>query len=238
MTRFYVAQDLFVNAQIELPSEVVRHIHVLRLRVGDDIELFNGNGFVNFATITQIEKRHVLVLINSILEVKNESPLKLTLAMCLISNDKMDLTVQKATELGVNLIVPIISERSQRIDKDRLTKRIEHWQSIIINSCEQSGRNVLPQIETPILFNKFLQQSNEEFCKIILSPHVKHNSVLPKSCSEVVILIGPEGGFTNNEVDTANAYGFISLLLGSRILRAETAAISALTIFQSYFGDF
>ena len=238
MARFYLAQDLYINTSIELPSEVVRHIHVLRLRIGEEIELFNGNGFAYIATITHIEKRNVIALINFEIESHNESQLKLTLAMCLIANDKMDFTIQKATELGVNSIVPIISERSQRIDKERLAKRLEHWNRIVINSCEQSRRNIIPKIDLPMDINKFLVIQNSIHTKIILSPHAKPITSLPESCNEVIVLVGPEGGFSPNEINLANLNGYISQVMGKRILRAETAAISALAFCQIHYGDF
>ena len=158
--------------------------------------------------------------------------------MCLIANDKMDLTIQKATELGANVIIPILSDRSQRLDKDRIENRIQHWQKIIINSCEQSGRNILPVVKLPIRFNDFLSQKCNNDCKIILSPHVKHRTTLPDASTNTVVLVGSEGGFTDNEVSNAQEHGYVSLLMGNRVLRAETAAISALTLFQIRYGDF
>ncbi len=238
MARFYIDQELQLQTEIALPIEMIRHIHVLRLRLGDEIQLFNGDGVEYVATIIELEKRKATVSLISSCAPQIESPLHLTLAMCLIANDKMDLTIQKATELGVNLIIPIISERSQRLDKDRIETRIQHWQKIIINSCEQSGRNILPVVKSPIRFNDFLLQKCNNDCKIILSPHVRHQTRLPDVSMNTIVLIGSEGGFTENEVSNAQAHGYVSLLMGNRVLRAETATISALTLCQIRYGDF
>ena len=238
MARFYIDQELQLQTEITLPIEMIRHIHVLRLRLGDEIQLLNGDGVEYVATIIELEKRKAKATLTSSWAPQIESPLHLTLAMCLSANDKMDLTIQKATELGVNVIIPIISERSQRLGKDRIETRIQHWQKIIINSCEQSGRNILPVVKSPLHFNDFLSQKCNSDCKIILSPHVKHCIMLPDASKNTLVLIGPEGGFTEDEISNAQSHGYVSVLMGNRVLRAETAAISALTLCQIRYGDF
>ncbi len=146
MPRFYVNFPLEESIKIELPLNIVRHLQVLRLKLNEEITLFNGGEYEYSAIILSLERKKVTVQILKSYKVHNNSQLKLTLAMAIIANDKMDLIIQKATELGVNEIIPIISERSQKIN----SKRLEHWQKIIISSCEQCGRNSLTTIQQPI----------------------------------------------------------------------------------------
>ncbi len=240
MHRFYVAVDFEIGNNYQLPDEVVRHINVLRVRTTETIELFNGDGFNYCAEFIQLEKRSVEVYIKNKSLANNESSLKIILLMSVIANDKFDLVVQKAVELGVYKIVPIITQHTQRnFTKDKLSAKMNHWQKIIVSASEQCYRAKLMQIVDPIEINDAINSMKDIEHKYICSPHHVgniENSV--KNVDEIILCVGPEGGFTLDEVEYANGFGFKSILLGKRIMRAETAALSAVSVFQKLFGDF
>ena len=237
MPRFYVDLPITLDENIELSDNVVRHMNVLRLRVGDSVVLFNGDGCDYNANISELSKRHAKVNISKCEKLANESSLKIILMASLIASDKFDLVIQKAVELGVSEILPVISQYTQRLSNDKINSRMEHWRKIIIAACEQSACATIPHLSEPILFNSALDTVNADR-KYILSPHHERQQVLaPSIISSAAVLIGPEGGFSLAEVAKAGEHGFVTLQLGTRILRAETAAICAVTLLQSYFGD-
>lgn len=237
MPRFYVDLPITLGANFELPDNVVRHMNVLRLRVGDLVVLFNGDGCDYTAVLTELTKRNAKVNIHKCDKLVNESHLKITLLPSLIASDKFDLVIQKAVELGVNEIIPVISQYTQRLSNDKINSRMEHWRKIIIAACEQSARATIPHLSEPTLFSDVLLAVSAER-KYILSPHHERQQVLAESTiSSAAVLIGPEGGFNLAEVERAGEYGFTTLQLGTRILRAETAAICAVSLLQSHFGD-
>lgn len=239
MARFFVNNTLHVGQEIELPNEVVRHISVLRIRITDNVILFNGDGSDYLVTFIKLDKRCAIVRVLEQLVINNESDLKITLMLAIIANDKMDLVIQKAVELGVTQISPIYCQNTQRFKTERLANRIEHWQNIIIAASEQSGRAILTKLDAPITFNDSIQNCSSSH-KYILSPHHagRFQAKNTQANNDTCILIGPEGGFTPIEVHSANNNGFNSVLLGQRILRAETAAIAAISVLQSNYGDF
>ncbi len=242
MPRFYVDIELIVGNTYNLPDDVVRHINVLRLRASENIELFNGDGHSYLAKFITLEKRLVTVEILSKQLLENESPIKIILLMALIANDKFDLVVQKAVELGVSEILPIITQNTQRnFSNDKVSKKLEHWQKIIISASEQSFRNVLMKINAPADFKDAIRNMSKITHKYILSPHHDNKSTIINECvasSEVVLCVGPEGGFVSEEVSFAIDNGFTTCLLGRRIMRAETAAISGISALQIKYGDF
>lgn len=238
MARFFVELDLEVNQELELPIEVVRHINVLRIRPTDLITLFNGDGYNYEVKFITLEKRQIICHVINKTLVSNESNTSIHLLMSIIANDKFDMIIQKSVELGVYEFTPLITQNTQRLSKEKLTNKIEHWQKIIISSSEQCGRTKLMQLNMPQEFNQIISQSFTGN-KFLLSPH--HAGTFnqhKESCSDITLMIGPEGGFTHDEVNVANQNGFNSILMGQRILRAETAAIAALGIIQYQFGDF
>ncbi len=238
MPRFYVDLPITLDANFELPDNVVRHMNVLRLRIGDSVVLFNGDDCDYNANISELTKRHAKVNISKCEKLDNESHLKIILMPSLIASDKFDLVIQKAVELGVNEIIPVISQYTQRLSNDKINSRMEHWRKIIIAACEQSARATIPHLSEPTLFSDVLLAVNAER-KYILSPHHERQQTLVGSAiSSVAVLIGPEGGFSLTEVEEAQDNGFLTLQLSTRILRAETAAICAVSLLQSYFGDF
>ena len=239
MARFFVNNILQVGQEIELPNDVVRHISVLRVRITDNVTLFNGDGSDYLVTFIKLDKRGAIVRVLEQLVLNNESNLKITLMLAIIANDKMDLVIQKAVELGVTQIIPIYCQNTQRFKMERLANRIEHWQNIIIAASEQSGRAKLTKLDAPMAFNDSIQNCSISH-RYILSPHHAGHfqATNTQTNNEICILIGPEGGFTSVEVHYANNNGFNSVLLGQRILRAETAAIAAISLLQSHYGDF
>ena len=236
MPRFYVNIPLDLDLQVNMPEDTVRHINVLRLRITDSIILFNGDGNDYLAEFIVLEKRKIIVKIVTCQIVNNESNLQLTLLMSIIASDKFDLVLQKSVELGVTNFIPIYTQNTQRFKNDKLESRIEHWQKIIIASSEQSGRSRLMDLSRPQDFAQIITTIDAE-SKFILSPHHAGNAIDQQS-SSVALLVGPEGGFTLEEVTLANQAGFNSWCLGKRILRAETAAIAGTSLLQAYFGDF
>ncbi len=237
MARFYVNTPLGVGQQLRLAQDLVRHVHVLRLRENEEIILFNGDGVAYAATLLSITKRDAEVMVTKEQYKYQVRPVKIILAMASINNDKMDLVVQKATELGVNEIVPVISERAKRIDADKLNKRLEHWQSIVINSCEQCGSYLLPKVSTPVLFQELFIKYNATL-KLILSPKAKvQPSLTTLMPQDVILLVGPEGGFSDAEVNQAILSGYTSFSLGENILRAETAAIAGVSVVNTLYNN-
>lgn len=237
MPRFYVNLALVTNSEIDLPEDVVRHIGVLRLRITDQIILFNGDGYDYVAEFIILERRKISLKIIDAKLVQNESKLDLTLLMSIIASDKFDLVVQKAVELGVKRLIPIYAQNTQRFKVDKLASRMEHWRKIILASSEQSGRATLMKLLEPVEFAQAIKNDSSRL-KLILSPHHAGNLAISGVLPSVAILVGPEGGFTSTEVELANQSGFASWQLGARILRAETAALSGVSLLQAKFGDF
>lgn len=237
MPRFYVDLPFVVDNEINLPDEVVRHINVLRLRLSDQISLFNGDGHDYIAEFIVLERRKISLRIISSKLVQNESKLDLILLMSIIASDKFDLVVQKAVELGVTKLIPVYAQNTQRFKSDKLASRMEHWSRIIISASEQSGRAILMELFEPLEFDQAIK-NNSSPVKLILSPHHAGNLDVSDVLDSATLLVGPEGGFSSAEVELANQYGFESWQLGFRILRAETAAVAGVTLLQAYFGDF
>ncbi len=241
MPRFYLESHLEVSQDVVLSLDVVRHLQVLRIKQGESIELFNGDGFSYVAIIIELSKKSATANIKSQLSNNTKAELSIKLAMCVIANDKMDLVIQKVTELGVSEIIPVISSRTQRIDKARMEKRLLHWQNIIISSCEQCGGNVLPRLSSICDINDVLKQkqSNNNLLQIILSPISNDEKLVIDKLApkELLLLVGPEGGFTVDELDMAISYGFKSLTLGNLTMRAETAAIAGVVALYTKFTN-
>jgi 16S rRNA (uracil1498-N3)-methyltransferase len=240
MARFFINTSLTLDSEYELPAEVVRHILVLRIRPSDPITLFNGNGNDYRATFIKLEKRCAQVKIIAQHPADTESELKITLLMSIIANDKLDMVIQKAVELGCSKFIPVYSKNTQRFNQDKVLQKLEHWRNIIISASEQCGRAKLMELTTPVEFNEAVISCSNIRLKYILSP--QHLGVVEvkqdANVTEVVALIGPEGGFANEEVSLALDNQFQAINLGTRILRAETAAISAISSLQAIYGDF
>lgn len=243
--RFYCPLPLRFDATFELPPEAAHHAsRVLRLRAGDAVQVFDGEGHALDAVIARIGGKRVILEKLQPCAVEAQPPLHIVLAQALSSSEKMDWVIQKATELGVAEIRPLNTERSvAKLSAERITKRLEHWRQVAISACEQCGRNVLPDIHAPLDIMVWLQQTKElpkelPAAKFILLPQGAvslHDMAKPPG--RAVLLIGAEGGFTRTESDAALHCGFSPVRLGTRILRTETAAIAGLAALQTLWGD-
>lgn len=237
--RIYTHQALAINSSIELAETTSHYLSkVLRLQKGRELILFNGRGGEFSAEITDIHKKSVVVNINAFSADNRESSLQLELAIGVSRGERMDWVLQKATELGVTRITPLITERTEvKLDGERADKKMGHWQQIIISACEQCQRNLLPELAEPIVFSEWVSQCEAEL-KFVL--HHRDNKGLPQdiSTTSVVVLIGPEGGLDDNEIAQAINKNFSSLTLGPRVLRTETAPVAAISLVQFLWGDF
>lgn len=213
-------------------------MHVLRLDEGQEVVIFNGMGNVFTATIERLEKKSAQVALLKALPATPESPLSLHLAQGICKGDRMDTVIQKATELGVTSITPIYSQRVHvKISDDRAEKKYEHWKNVMIAACEQSHRDYLPVLHPPMKLDAWIAQVNTEK-RFILSPYASRGFLESDAQGSVSLLIGPEGGLTEEEVTLAQECGgFQSVLLGPRVLRTETAGMVALSILQYLNGD-
>lgn len=230
MPRFYTNYPIEVGKEISLPSNVVQHLNVVRHKDGDLISLFNGDGNSYTAQIISLQRKNCLVNIESIESSAVTSCINLHLGLSIIANDKMDLAIRSAIELGVAIITPVISNYSQKIARDRLENRMEHWHKVIISSCEQCGQNIIPKINYPITFNEFVQLEGSG--KFILSLHKNQACKLQefKKHPESFLLVGPEGGFTEAEVDWALHNNYVAIKPWGNILRAETAVTAGISL--------
>ena len=238
-SRFYVNLPLHVGEQITLPPMVFHHvIKVLRKSEGQEIILFNGDNSDYRSVIHQVEKKQANVMIQERLPSTPESNLVTTLAQGISKGQRMDLTLQKAVELGVNRIVLIKNDRSNvRIKEDNLDKKMLHWQNVIISAAEQSGRSVIPQLHEPISISEWLQKDTSDL-KVVLSPTATQTlDAIESPATTISLLIGSEGGFTDDEIQDAVESGYQAIRLGPRVLRTETAAFTALAVVQAKWGD-
>lgn len=237
--RIYEPQPLAVGATIELSADAAGHVgRVLRLGPGDGVILFNGDDHQYPATISSATKKHVSVTVEQQQSNSSESPLDIHLGQVISRGDRMDFVIQKSVELGVNTITPLFSERcGVKLSGERLEKKRLQWQKIAISACEQCGRNTVPTIAEPLPITQWLEQQDDAL-KLTLHPRAKYSiNTLPTPQQGVRLLIGPEGGFTDQEVHLSETAGFVETLLGPRILRTETAALTAITALQCRFGD-
>ncbi|WP_353155595.1 16S rRNA (uracil(1498)-N(3))-methyltransferase [Herminiimonas fonticola] len=239
MPRFYCPQALVIGAVVTLPEHVAHHIQVIRLSVGDTITLFNGEGGEYTATISTVEKKRVTAEIKIFEPREVELPYAITLAQALPEASKMDWIIEKAVELGVHAVQPLASQRCVvRLSAERATKKMQHWQGIVIAASEQSGRNRLTTLAEPADFNQWATQQDLHV-RIMLSPRAeqplsdwaRHHP--PQS---VALMIGPEGGFTDKEENLAIANGALMLSMGPRVLRTETAGLSAVAALNAVWG--
>lgn len=239
--RFYCPPPLPLNTCAELPPEAAHHAsRVLRLRAGDAVQLFDGQGNALDATIHAIRGKQVQLGNLQTVMTAAASGLRLHLAQALTSSEKMDWIIQKATELGADSIQPVQTQRSvARLSEVRAAKRQEHWRKVAIAACEQCGRNTLPELHPPLELEPWLETVRERPGKFILLPEgaraLREQSTAP---AEVTLLIGPEGGFTADEAARAQHAGFVPLRLGPRVLRTETAAMAGIVALQTLWGDF
>lgn len=245
--RFYHPAKITTGQLIELSTENKHHAaRVLRLKKGDSITLFNGDGGEFSAHIETIRKSGTTVLIDAHHDIDCESPLHIELAQAICVNEKMDWIIQKAVEAGIACIQPISTARSiVHLSEERSAKRLQHWQKVIISACEQCGRNHLPHVLPLITLPEWLSQkkaakSPHDLC-LMLSPTAEKglkDLTRPPADASFTLAIGPEGGFTQEEETAILHSGFIPLRLGKRILRTESAALAAIAALQALWGDY
>lgn len=239
--RVFHASPLKGKDRVELDAAAAKHLlTVLRLKVGAPITLFDGSGFEFTGTIDQADKKQAWVRIAQMHGPVVESPLHVTLAQGVSRGERMDYTVQKAVELGVAAILPVLTERSVvKLDQDGGEKKRAHWQAVAISACEQSGRVKVPQVQAPVTLPQFLASKLPADLKLLLDPEGGVTAgMLPRPAdAKAMLLVGPEGGLSENEIALAARVGFQGLKLGPRILRTETAALVALSLLQASWGD-
>lgn len=240
MPRFHLPENLSVGQTVALPDNIVRHLNVLRVRPNENITLFDGKGKAHAARLTVLEKRRAEAEILHEDTTDNESPLNIILIQSISSGERMDFTLQKSVELGVTAIQPVISERCiVRLDGERAAKRLARWQEIVISACEQSGRNTVPPVLPIIGYREALDKMPSESTKLIMSINrARKLGDIRQPSGAIVFMVGPEGGWTEQEEQQAFDAGFQAVTLGKRILRTETAPLAALAAMQTLWGDF
>jgi 16S rRNA (uracil1498-N3)-methyltransferase len=243
LTRIYVPDPLTGGADIVLPAQAAEHLtRVLRLEPGAALTLFNGTGGEYSATLgaTSGKKTQVRVLRHD--AVERESPLDITLLQGVARGERMDLIVQKATELGVNRIVPVLAERSVvKLDAKQRLRKLEHWLAIAVSACEQCGRNRVPEVREPAALGDAIGALSEGNVRWLLAADGEVSlaaSASREKARPCVLLIGPEGGLAENERSFAQANGFVACRMGPRVMRTETAGLAALATLQAIAGDF
>jgi 16S rRNA (uracil1498-N3)-methyltransferase len=239
LNRVYVEAELRPGTLIELPAAAASHlVKVLRMRGGDELVLFAGDGREFIATVESVRGARVAALVSEARSVDRESPLAVTLVQCIARADRMDIIVQKATELGVARIVPVLSRRSVvRLDAGQAESKAAHWRAIAVSACEQCGRNRLPLVETPRRLIDHLAEAPAAGTRLVLDPDAARQPPAAPPGDSVEVAIGPEGGFDAAELETFAVAGFRPMRLGPRVLRTETAALAALAWLQSRHGD-
>lgn len=231
MPRFYCPLALESGATLELPPNAARHVQVLRLQPGDGVTLFSGAGGEWSARVTQMGRSHVTVEVGGHDPAEREAPRAVHLALGMPANERMDWLVEKAAELGVASIQPLLTERAVlRLSGERADKKRAHWQAVAIAACEQCGRNRVPAVHAVLTFAEWLRAAPAEGARVLLA--LRPGSGMLASAATpsgaVTFLSGPEGGLSAAEEDAAIARGFVPVTLGTRVLRAETAPLAAL----------
>jgi len=239
--RVYVPQPLHPGREIDLPMQAGEHlVRVLRLERGHPLRLFNGDGDEYAGEIASLAKRGVTARVGAAAEAADrESPLRITLAQGIARGEKMDWILQKATELGVARIVPLVTDRTEvKLDAERTERRLAHWQAVLGSACEQCGRNRLPQLDEPMrLADWAAQPAAGGELRLALDPLGATGLRDVPAASHMTLVVGPEGGLSEHDLDTLAQAGFAGLRLGPRILRTETAGLAALAALQALRGD-
>jgi 16S rRNA (uracil1498-N3)-methyltransferase len=240
MPRFYCPQPLVPGSLVDLPEAVAHHLHVVRQQSGDELVLFNGEGGQARARLVEIGKRRATAEVLAIDAVDVELPFRVTLAQGLPEGSKMDWIVEKAVELGTAAIQPLAAQRSVvRLSGERADKRLAHWQGVVVSASEQCGRNRLADVAPIQDFHRWLGQGAAGGVRILLSPRAEASLAQwtrQAPAQDVTLLVGPEGGFTEQEEDAALAAGALALSMGPRVLRTETAGLAALAILAAGWG--
>jgi 16S rRNA (uracil1498-N3)-methyltransferase len=240
MPRFYSASPLLPGSTVDLPEAVAHHLHVVRQQPGDALVLFNGDGGQVRARLVEVGKRRATAEVLAHEAVDAELPFRVTLAQGLPEGSKMDWIVEKAVELGVTAVQPLAARRSVvKLTGERADKRLAHWQAVVVSASEQCGRNRLADVAPLEEFGRWIGQPAGAAVRILLSPRADASLAqwtrVTAPC-DVVLLVGPEGGFSAEEEDAAIAAGALPLSMGPRVLRTETAGLAALAILAGAWG--
>jgi len=236
----YCESPLVAGTEVVLPASAANHVaRVLRLRAGTPVVAFDGGGSDFSCEVVAIEGDRVRVRVGGSTEGRRESPLAVTLVQAVSRGERMDLTLQKATELGVRAVAPVFSMRSVvRLDERQAAAKLRHWQAVVTSACEQCGRSVLPRVHAPLDLVRYLAESPRDGLRLVPSPGAPESLAgLADAPERVELLVGPEGGFEESELLGAERAGFRPVRLGPRVLRTETAGIVALAVLQSRWGD-
>ncbi len=244
MPRFFVDSAFAPGDIVALPEDVARHVQVLRLESGDALTLFNGRGGQYAARLVELGRRNALAEVGAFEPVDAEAPYRITLAQGIAGGDKMDWLVEKAVELGVTRIAPLVTTRAVvRLSAERASRRHAHWEGIVRAACEQCGRNRIPEVQAPCELPKWIDalaaRTDPGALRLMLSPRASIAfDTLPSAppSGDITLLIGPEGGLSPEEEETAVAHGFTALSLGPRILRTETAGVAVLAALAARWG--
>ena len=238
--RIYVDLPLAENTLVDLPEAGFQHVcKVLRLKEDQLLIVFNGEGGEYQATLQNVEKRRAQINIQDFQPKDSESPLKVTLGQVLSRGERMDYAIQKAVEAGVHIIQPLFSERCEvKLNAERMEKRLQHWQQVAISAAEQSGRCLITNIRPPMTLSDWLEECSSQV-KITMHPHkAKSLKSLPTPAeNNIAVLVGPEGGLSDMEIQSSADKGFQCITLGPRILRTETAPVVILTALNLLWGD-
>lgn len=243
ITRCFIDTELNPGAEIELPESVHHHlVNVLRHKQDHLLTVFNGRDAAeSSARLIRVSKKQAFIQIESVQTANRESPLNLTLVQAIGKGEKMEFSIQKAVELGVSTIIPLYSDRSSNILKgERLQKKQSHWQGVAVSAAEQSGRTIIPSVAETQTLQTYLELFADDSAKQLMFCPGSEASLLDTPLqpdNHIHILIGPEGGFSEAEISTAQATGVTALHLGPRILRTETAGMTAISVLQSRLGD-
>ncbi|MDE1480079.1 16S rRNA (uracil(1498)-N(3))-methyltransferase [Xenorhabdus bovienii] len=237
--RIYHPERLSVESEIYLSDEAANHVgRVLRMSNGQPLQLFDGSNQVFDAELIEASKKTIKVRITDGKLSDHESPLNLHLGQVMSRGEKMEFTIQKSVELGINTITPLLSERcGVKLDAERLEKKLQQWKKIVISACEQCGRNRIPEIR-PVMSLEAWCAENDGSLKLNLHPRASQSiNTLPLPVEKIRLLIGPEGGLSAEEIEMTANHQFTDILLGPRVLRTETTALTAITALQVRFGD-
>ena len=249
-TRLYHSKNLSCGETTQLDAEASNHlIRVLRTTTGSPVVLFSGDGFDYVCTTLNDHPKKTLLSVESKVEIKNESNLNITLIQGLSRTDRMETTIQKSVELGVNKIIPVLCQRSNtKLSKEKQNKKLTHWRKVAISACEQSGRSVIPDITEIISLNSFKENTTElltpHALKINLSPdaEITLKNLEPENTKDsrnvIEVFIGPEGGLNNDEIKLLEINQFKNICFGPRVLRTETAGPAVISALQMLWGDF
>ncbi|MEC4723030.1 16S rRNA (uracil(1498)-N(3))-methyltransferase [Noviherbaspirillum sp. CPCC 100848] len=241
MPRFFLQQPLAIGGLVSLPDSITHHIHVLRMAIGDMVTLFNGEGGEYTATLASIEKRRAVAEVKTFSPRESELPYAITLAQGLPEGSKMDWIMEKAVELGATTIQPLAAQRSVvRLSAERAEKKLQHWRGIIEAAAEQCGRNRLPHVCEPVQFGDWIGRQDLHR-RILLTPRAEQSLsdwARHHPPQAVTVMIGPEGGFTEQEESAAANHGVLLLSIGKRVLRTETAGLAALAGINAVWGEF